>query len=88
MNTLRECPFCGGPASVIRDGGNEVWSQSWHVGCTKCSVQFKEWGSNSWNANKAEDLAAENRAIARWNRRPDDCYVVTPAGKAALRGES
>jgi Lar family restriction alleviation protein len=70
---LLPCPFCGGVASVIYDGGNEVWNQSWRAGCTLCGVQFKESGSNSWSTgnkeNKAVDDAAKARAITAWNRR-------------------
>ena len=66
---LLPCPFCGGAATCARDSGNEVWSQSWSAGCVKCSVLFKELGSNSWNSNAKEDAAAERTAIARWNTR-------------------
>ena len=66
---LSPCPFCGGAASIVKDGGNEIWGQSWHVGCTKCSVQFKEIGSNSWDPNEKYDAAAELKAVSRWNTR-------------------
>lgn len=69
MSEIKPCPFCGGNGSVVYDSGNEVWNKSWSVGCTKCSIQFKELGSNSWRSVKAEDDAAKAKAIAAWNRR-------------------
>lgn len=73
MTELLPCPFCGGAGSVIYDGGNEVWHQSWRAGCTLCGIQFKVSGSNSWSTgnpeNRAIDKAAEAKAIAAWNQR-------------------
>lgn len=63
------CPFCGGKAELIRDGGNEVWPQFWTCGCKRCRIQFKEFGSSSWNANKTADAAAEVAVIKMWNQR-------------------
>ncbi len=70
---LLPCPFCNGAASITKNSGNEVYNQSWHVGCAKCKVGFTEAGSNSWAVGKEFrklDTAAEAAAITAWNRRP------------------
>ncbi len=82
---LLPCPFCGRRASVVKDSGNEVWGQSWLAGCTKCGIQFKVCGSNSWDSSKgskAIDKAAEAKAIALWNTR------VTPPAPQAQESQS
>lgn len=66
---LKPCPFCGGPASLGCDSGNEVYPQSWNPGCEKCGIRFKAYGSSSWATNKKADEAAKSLAVGVWNKR-------------------
>ena len=68
---LKPCPFCGEHVVFKRDAGNEVWPQSFNIGCKKCSFSFGEYGSSSWASNKKEDKAATDKVIARWNSRAE-----------------
>lgn len=49
--TLRECPFCGGKASVLRD----IRSHSYFVACLNCGIETariyhtKESAEKVWN---------------------------------------
>ena len=57
---LRECPFCGGEADIIRDpeGGDEVMIT---CGSFTCVVNV----DTGWCAN-------EQQAVEAWNRRTND----------------
>lgn len=71
---LKPCPFCGSPAQVEYDSGNENWNQKWWVKCTSaaCGVSTRAfYGSNTWGGLgdlKAIDAKAQQDAKDFWNR--------------------
>jgi hypothetical protein len=78
MNTLRECPFCGDGAHF--NGGDPVGF------CVNCDNPAC-YGSLG-DGEERNLFRSEAEAAMAWNRRASDTFTVTPAGKAALRGES
>ena len=82
MNELRECPFCGSTLVELQIGYH--MKSDAKVGCLECSAEGPLFGTDDSRGER--DWSGQ--AIAAWNRRASDTFTVTPAGKAALRGES
>ena len=63
LQKLRNCPFCGGKAILVRDAKREIYGSDRYmtgvaIGCDTCTVNMF-YGS-------------EKRAIEAWNRRADE----------------
>jgi len=74
METLKECPLCGGKAKMIGWVHQEtLFMQHGNIMCTKCRLTMPEW--SDIRTEKRYETAREEAAIKTWNTRLGDTNV-------------
>jgi len=71
---LRECPFCGSPASLVMEYADK--KGCWYLQA-KCSGCFTRSRTYKTFIDPKEVPGLIDSAVADWNRRTDDGNTVT-----------
>lgn len=77
-NTISNCPFCGGAATLIRKSigcnmDRPTITNKFAVRCNVCGIESNEYSSNIYqnaDGTVVTEANGADQAIAAWNRRP------------------
>lgn len=71
MDELRNCPFCGGPATILGIDDSLAWNGRWVVECGDCTAEmslYYTFDPTKTSGNRQKE-AQRKEVILDWNRR-------------------
>lgn len=74
---LKPCPFCKGEAKLHQLSGDErdAYADSAKCSCSQCGASSAWASGDTSKPGYADNSTVVARAIAAWNRRPEDPNV-------------
>lgn len=71
MDELKNCPFCGGPATIFDIDDQLAWNGNWIVQCDECVAEMRSCYTfdPTKKSGYKEKKSQRGEVIRDWNRR-------------------